>query len=358
VKKEDNIWNLIDLEDFQDEILKDNIILPEERQIFLDKYGISEKEFSYARKLLFGMKLHRKNVPDSEITHEYKKLQGKIGLSGPKIRRERERSVFLFWVTRLAAAFFVPLTFLTIYYYQKSNLKTLESVNYSINSYSTVQTSPGVRTQVTLPDGSRVWLNSGGSLSYPVHFNSESRDVVLSGEAYFEVVKDEHKPMYISTGKMKIKVYGTKFNVNAHSDRNVIETTLIEGKVSIIDYTGNEHKLDPGFTAVFDKASQDLTTLKVDNIDDYTGWKDGKLAFHNKHFDDIVSDIEKWYDVDIQVADTTLNRYVLYATFIDESVEQVLEILSNSIPISIEYPKRIIQPDGSYAKKVIVIRRK
>lgn len=356
MKKENNIWDLINQEDFQDEILEDNVILPKEKQIFLDKHGISEKEFSYARKLLFGMMLHRKNVPDSEIAHEYRKLEEKIGLSGGEIGKDR--SVFLFWVTRLAAAFFVPLTLIAFYYYQKSNIKALESVDHLANSYSTVQTSPGVRTKITLPDSSLVWLNSGSSLSYPVHFTSESRDVVLSGEAYFEVVKNEHTPMYVSTEKMKVKVYGTKFNVNAHSDRNVIETTLIEGKVSIIDYTGTEHKLDPGFTTVFDKASQNLTTLKVDNIDDYTGWKDGKLAFHNKYFDDIVSDIEKWYNVDIQIADTTLNRYVLYATFIDESLEQVLEILSNSIPISVEYPKRIIQPDGSYAKKVIVVRRR
>ena len=349
-------------EEFQDEIRNFGNVPKKEQKAVLKKYSITEKEFTYAKRFLSGISFGQKELDSEDVNYALTRLMRRIAdasIISSGIERGKKID-FITMISRVAAILSIPLLLSTIYFYQKaSNLNSEYFISSSQKRvFNTFQAPPGAKTQVVLPDGSLVWLNSGSSLSCPAIFDAESRNVALKGEAYFEVVKNEEVPMFVSTGHLKVKVYGTKFNVNAFADEGVIETTLVEGKVSIIPGDSKkEYSLNPGYTASYAVKKQKIQMTKVADMDAFIGWREGKLLFHNEHFSDILKKLERWYNVDIQLTDGSLGDYTLYATFFDENIEQVLDIFSNSIPISVEYPKRIKKADGSYSKREIVIAR-
>jgi ferric-dicitrate binding protein FerR (iron transport regulator) len=348
-------------ENFQDDIRNYSNLSNEDQQAILRKYSITEKELIYARRLLTGVSFKQEKVGSLETQFALKRLMMRIKDGSSPSEKTRGRKVDLMnWMLRIAAVLSIPLLLSTIYFYQKSTALNADSQlmvtqNKTINTF----TAPaGAKTQVVLPDGSVSWLNSGSSLSVPATFEANRRELSLTGEAYFEVVKNEQAPMFVSTDQMTVKVYGTKFNVNAFGDDGTIRTTLVEGKVTLIpEKSTKEYLLEPGFTASYDLQSKKIKANEVEKMDAFTGWKDGKLLFQNEPFADIVNRLERWYNVDIQLSDPSLGNYNLYATFIDENIEQVLAIFASSIPIEVDYPKRKKQADGSYARREIVIKR-
>lgn len=338
-------------EKFQDDILNHKGSLEKEHPELLKKYSISENEFAEAGKLLSGILFIREKSDPEEISYALKKLREKISAT----KKERKiRALTL--LSRIAAFLSIPFLLSTLYFYQQTR-NSAETPSFRDNILNTFHAQAGAKTQVVLPDGSLVWLNSGSSLSCPAVFNQEVRQVELKGEAYFEVVKSK-VPMLVSAEHVQVRVYGTKFNVKAYTDERMITTTLVEGKVSVItEGTEDEYILEPGYTAFYSVADEELKVTKVDDMDVFTGWKDGKLLFNNEPFAVILQKMERWYNVDIQLKDPSLGEYVLYATFLDENIEQVLAIFSKSIPITVSYPKRLKQADGSYAKREILIER-
>jgi hypothetical protein len=352
------ILELIEDENFQDDIFRIESSSAEERVAFLKKYSLNENEFAYASKFLSNFSFNQKSVPDSEIDYALSKLKNRIfRLSSVTPKSQGKASLFTIF-TRIAAILSVPLLLSSIYFYSELHKQKQQYSSSTPNVYNTFKAPLGARTQVVLPDGSLVWLNSGSSLTYPSRFDTESRKLILDGEAYFEVVKNESIPMEVSTGQLKVKVYGTKFNLNAYADEDRIETTLVEGKVALMPKNNKkEINLEPGYNASFSLTDQHMEISKVEDMDAYIGWKDGKLLFRDEQLVRIVKDLERRYNVDIQVTDVSLYEYTLYATFIDENIEQVLDIFSNSIPISIEYPKSNMLANGQYSKRKIIIRK-
>ncbi len=352
---------LLSDENFQDDILNSDDLLEDGQNSILKKYSITAKEFVYAKKFFGSFSFRKENFNSEEISYALKRMHLRISDNEvPLTNKKQKRIDFITWISRIAAFLAIPLLLTTIYFYQES--KKVQTDYFASSSkkleYNTFQASIGARTQVALPDGSLVWLNSGSSMTCPVAFDSKSRNVELKGEAFFEVVKNEKIPMVVTAGNLKVKVYGTKFNVNAFPDNGVFETTLVEGKVSIIPGDGKqEYRLSPGYTASYSVGNQKLKMEKVDEMAKYTGWKEGKLLFHDERFSEIINRLERWYNVDIQLTDASLGNYTLYATFFDESIEQILEIFSGSIPIQIDYPKRMKESDGTYSKRQIIVKR-
>ncbi len=348
-------------EAFQDDILNLNHSLKNEKKSISAKYSITEKESTYAVRFFSGLSFTKEKLSFEEVNHGLKRLMRRISDASSSSTIEKRKKIdFITRVSRIAATLSIPLLLTTIYFYQETrklqpDYIVLSSQKKACNIF---QASLGARTQVTLPDGSIVWLNSGSSLSCPAIFDSGSRNVELKGEAFFEVVKNEKVPMVVFAGNLKVKVYGTKFNMNAYPDEEQIKTTLVEGKVTIIPGDSRkEYQLSPGYTASYTVENQKLQITKVDDMDSFSGWKDGKLLFHDEPFAYIIKRLERWYNVDIQLADSSLGAYSLYATFFDESIEQILDIFSRSIPIKIECPKRVKNPDGLYSKRQIIIKR-
>jgi hypothetical protein len=353
---------LLSDEDFQDDIRNFPGFSKEEQKAVLQKYSITEKEFAYAKRFFAGFSFNPEKLNPADVNFAKQRLVMRIKDASSPSQKSKERKIGLVtWISRIAAVLTIPLFLSTIYFYQKSTTVNQPSIASSITekAVNTFQAPPGAKTHVVLPDGSLVWLNSGSSLSFPTQFDSGIREVGLKGEAYFEVVKNDEAPMLVSTGNLKVKVYGTSFNVNAFADNGLIETTLVDGKVTLVlpGESKKEYALEPGFTAFYNIHDQKIRASKAEKMDAFTGWKDGKLLFHNQKFADIVNRLERWYNVDIQLTDTSLGDYTLYATFVDENIEQVLDILSSSIPISVDYRKRKEQADGRYSKRKVVIRR-
>ena len=226
-----------------------------------------------------------------------------------------------------------------------------------------VITPIGSKTQIILPDGTKVWLNSESKLTYTSDYNGQSRDVVLSGEAFFEVVKNPIKPFVVKTGKIDIKAYGTSFNVKSYPSDLFVETTLISGKVTIERVTTKKTLavLKPNQKSIFYKedngdnlnhilklAKQKISVdsiievnageniiLAQTNTEPETAWKDQKLYFTSETFDEIATKLERWYGVKIHLqSDELINERFTGKFTHNEPLKQVLEVIKITTPIS------------------------
>lgn len=154
----------------------------------------------------------------------------------------------------------------------------------------------GGEYQIMLADGTKVWLNSASKLTFPQYFTGSERRVTLSGEAFFEVARDTKKPFIVETARMDVKVLGTRFNVNAYEDNEVVSATLVDGSVEVSSGNRQTIRLVPGEQAC-DKGGG-LEKREV-NVRLYTSWIDGKFMFNNTELEEIAKQISRWYDVQI-----------------------------------------------------------
>jgi len=178
------------------------------------------------------------------------------------------------------------------------------SVNDKTKAQSTVFNElligKGEEYQLVLSDGTRVWLNSETRLKFPVQFSKNRREVILEGEAFFEVTKNPNAPFVVKTGPMDIEVLGTSFNVSAYKDEASIQTTLVEGKVKVSSSIGQsqEQILKPNEQAVFSKSNNQFEIIEV-NAALYACWREGVFIFDEENLDDILRKLSRWYDINV-----------------------------------------------------------
>ncbi len=173
----------------------------------------------------------------------------------------------------------------------------------SIVFYNTISTPRGGQYQLTLADGTKVWLNAASSLTFPTSFPGEERKVEISGEAYFEVAKNENQPFkVVIAGKEEIEVLGTHFNINAYVDEPSINTTLLEGKVKVTTIMGSKVQfLSPGQQSQLDK-SGNIRLNNNPDIEEVIAWKSGKFYFgESADVAAIMRQISRWYNVDVEI---------------------------------------------------------
>ena len=163
--------------------------------------------------------------------------------------------------------------------------------------YNELQIPRGGEYQVKLADGTIVRLNSGSSLRYPVAFGKEKREVVLKGEAYFQVAHDRQKAFVVVTDDIEVKVYGTEFNINTRV-ADYVQTTLVRGAVSIKTERSAEKMLKPGQLAQFDRLTGETEIKNVD-VSNYIGWKSGVYIFEDKSIEQIMDELSLWYDIEV-----------------------------------------------------------
>ena len=256
---------------------------------------------------------------------------------------------------RVAAVLFIPLLVSAIWLGIGRNA----GQEREGSGYQTVTAAFGSFTSLDLPDGSRVWLNSGSQLRYPMHFGRNTRKVYLSGEAYFEVHSDERSPFLVNTPYFAVSATGTRFNVASYKNYLTPSVTLLEGKVSIQgNSTDRNNKaftiLQPGQHMEYDTL-QDRFIVETEDTYKYVAWKDGKLVFRNDLLSDVAQRISLQYNVDIQVIGDQINRNRYRATFENEPLNELLRLLKISAPIDYKEIKPVLQPDSSFSRRKIII---
>lgn len=184
----------------------------------------------------------------------------------------------------------------------------------------------GSKTQVTLPDGSKVWLNGGSSLAYTNQFNDDNRRVELHGEAYFEVQKHQGKPFTVHTQGYDVTVKGTKFNVSAYDNDPISTTTLMEGKVELSDGKQNL-SLAPGDAVQLDKATGQLQRYATDGFAD--GWRSGRLMYPDITLEQFGRVLSRQYNVNVHLANSQCaNMRISVMLQNNETIDEVASALT------------------------------
>lgn len=194
----------------------------------------------------------------------------------------------------------------------------------------TIEAPYGSKTKLYLPDGTLVWLNAGSKMSYAQDFGINERTLDLSGEAYFEVIKNEEMPFKVHTEELDVKVLGTKFNFRNYKDDLEAKVCLLEGKVAL-NTREKETILHPDQQALLDKKTGKLSVSGTKAA--YSAeWTNDRLYFDEVLLSDIIKELERSYDVKITVADDTLNTIRFYGNFRkrEQSIQEIMDVLSST----------------------------
>jgi len=214
-------------------------------------------------------------------------------------------------------------------------------------AYNLLSTPRAGQFSLTLPDGSHVWLNNASSLRYPVSFTGSSREVELTGEAYFEIAKDASHPFRVAVHRgaatSTIEVLGTSFNIMAYDDENAERTTLVEGSVRFV-HGGASALLKPEEQSVLDEKGG-LKTLREVNIAEITAWKNGYFHFDHSSLETTMRQLARWYDVDVEYTGSVPPQEFVGKIQRNLPLLAVLKGLENEqVHFSLEGRKLIVRP--------------
>jgi transmembrane sensor len=231
--------------------------------------------------------------------------------------------------------------------------KSFSARQAAVQSSASIEAGHGARNKVLLPDGSNVWLNSGSKLVYSKNFKTGSREVYLTGEGFFDVVKNPDRPFIIHTSKMDVRVLGTRFNVKAYENGSTTETSLIRGSVEVFLKSRPKEKYllkpneklvfqnNPGYKAEKTKTPgklkespeveiKELTYIKGSNVDIETSWVNNILSFEDESFLDVSRKMERWYAVTFDFKNKKWEKQFLSGSFENETLEQAMAALKYS----------------------------
>ncbi|WP_421918829.1 FecR family protein [Marinifilum sp.] len=168
-----------------------------------------------------------------------------------------------------------------------------------------IVTPIGGEYQVTLPDGTKVWMNADSYIEFPSKFSSKHRKVIAKGELYFDVESNKEWLFIVETKGMELRVLGTEFNLRAYEDEAEILSTLVEGSVQVNNSLGKNVILSPGRQAVINKSNNSIKDLEA-NIEEVTAWKNGQFIFDSRRLENIMYDLARWYDIKVFFANATV----------------------------------------------------
>jgi transmembrane sensor len=318
---------------------------------FIDQYwsvpAEKDEDFLEATFMLHSGRLNEKGF-DLELNNNE---TGSFSLDFPSKQFNRKKRFYI------AAAVCTVIIFFFVFI---NAVKNTSANNREKIAQSEVSTKNGSRTKIQLPDGSSVWLNSGSKLTYDnEHFGTGIREVSLTGEAYFDVVKNPAKPFIIHTAKMDVKVLGTAFNVKCYPGEKTTETSLIRGSVEVT-LKGRQQKIimKPNDKLIIN--DEDIKPFKInaalhpkkvplikdnpfiqlghvtlypaDNSIVETGWVESRLIFSDETLEEIALKMERWYGVSIIIKNEKLKKELLTGSFENETIYQALDALQITTP--------------------------
>ncbi|RKR81803.1 FecR family protein [Mucilaginibacter gracilis] len=221
--------------------------------------------------------------------------------------------------------------------------KSAEIETAAALSYNTITTPKGGQYQVVLADGTKVWLNSVSSISFPTAFTGKERHVEITGEVYFEVAKNKAKPFFVKSGNQEVEVLGTHFNINNYTDEPDAKTTLLEGSVKIKQLNnGITATLQPGQQAIY--KSSGFIIVKDADIERIVAWKNGMFQINDASIETIMRQAARWYDVDIEYEGKVPQRQFSGKIKRDVKASEFLQMISYfNVHFSIEGRKIIVK---------------
>lgn len=272
----------------------------------------------------------------SDPTMDEKTKNKIFGNIRAEIHSKQKQARFLYFrrkALQWAAILILPIiSALSVYYF------TLNSAQSELSTTITAQN--GEKAETTLSDGSKIWINSGSTLTYQSNFNRKNRTVFLEGEAYFEVAPDKKRPFIVKTQSMSILAVGTAFNVRSYASEQQTSTVLLNGKVKVTA-SGKETLLSENQRATFDKYSKLLSTDKV-IAENFVEWKKGNIYFNNQTFNDIAQTLSRIYNVEIRFASEELRPMRFSGTLGSNGIKNALDILSLTSPMYYDVKDSII----------------
>lgn len=261
------------------------------------------------------------NFEDKAISeNEFDHLIGKLGI----VPQQKKKKSLLYRIGRVAAAIAIPLIMgIGVYYYADN-----KRLNDFVSNSTSIDVASGEKAQITLPDGTTILLNAATTVTYPSNFGLEKREILLNGEAYLDVSKNDKVPFYVNTDLVQIKVLGTKFNVNAYHNSPIIETSLVEGSIRLTTKGAKPQSitLSPHEKATYYKEHDVLSIFKTSTHFE-TAWIRGELVFRSAKFSDIVEKLKRRYGVDIEVIGKDYNENLFTGSFKEDYANSVLKIL-------------------------------
>lgn len=261
---------------------------------------------------------HYSPLPDEKV----EKLYEKMNIKGGNVHRNRV-SLKNYWMQIAASILFIIAGSLTVLtYMQNKTISSLAEQNVVIRS------GDYGKSLVTLPDGTIVYLNAKSSLTYSQDFGRESRNVALSGEGFFEVKKDMKKQFTVKTGYMDITVLGTKFNVYAYQDKDIVEMSLVEGSVNIATVLPPYKNINvkPNEKVTYYKKTGELKHESTSNEAE-TAWMKKELVFRSEKLENVFSCLSRKFAVSFNVEDESLLDDIYTGAFEDENIESILKVL-------------------------------
>ena len=236
-----------------------------------------------------------------------------------RIHKHQHRVSWMVWGQRIAACLALPLLATTLYLILKN----------SPVEYVEIRTNPGMVAEANLPDGTKVWLNSGSSLKHPTRFTGDIRNVELDGEAYFAVHRDKSKRFIVNTPfRIQTEVLGTEFNIEAYRTDSVVRTTLVSGPVKL-SFLGEGDKqqtfvMKPDEEFIYNPETRAVRTDKP-YVKTYTAWKDGQVVFRNTPLSEALKILTKRFHVEFIVKDSTLYGNSFTGVFSEQHLPLILE---------------------------------
>ena len=254
---------------------------------------------------------------------------------------------FVKWSFRIAGILIIPIIVVVGIHIFKDTIS-------DESAWVEIKAPAWTRAQFRLPDGTIGWLNSNSSIGYYDNL-SYNRKVTLKGEAYFDVYKDKGSPFIVSTNDVSLTVLGTQFNVSSYDNDDIVEIALEEGR--LLFQTGdmnNPVELRPNELLSYNRTFKSISSENVE-LYKYLSWTHGKLVFRNDPIDVIARRLERWYNVKVDISGDMDDEINWRATFIDEDIEVVLELMKRSLPIDYRIETGSLYPDSVYYKKRVII---
>ena len=326
----------------------------EEEKYVHSLFSANEGSMEFKQHILKEFNEYIKNNPeeDHNLSYILDRIHHTIHKQESRKRKTIVRRVYN-WYSVAAAVLLIPMLIYGGIWIVTQNEEKAIIAEAPVTS--TLFAPMGSRISFSLPDGTKGWLNSGSSVEYSIPFK-HNRQIALRGEAWFDVAHDADHPFELTAGNSKVKVLGTKFNLNAYPEDNYVEVVLEEGKVEFsVSGQTSAAEMKPDERLVF---SNGTINIEKTDVAKYAAWKEGKLVFRGDPMVEVARRIERWYNVEVELVDNDLEKYVIRGTFQDDSLEDIFRYLSMTSPILYRISDRKMLADGTWQKQKVLLYKK